>query len=55
MRLSLSFLRSINISLFSLLSIVCNLNTATTYYWKIVVKDNNGGQAIGQVWSFYSN
>lgn len=32
-----------------------NLNTATTYYWKIVVKDNNGGQAIGQVWSFYSN
>jgi hypothetical protein len=22
------------------------------YYWKVVVKDNKGGQTIGQVWSF---
>ena len=25
---------------------------STTYYWKVVVKDNKGGQTIGQVWSF---
>ena len=29
-----------------------NLSAATTYYWKVVVKDDKGGQAIGQVWSF---
>lgn len=23
-----------------------------TYYWKIVVKDNNAGQTIGQTWNF---
>ena len=28
------------------------LNASTTYYWKIVAKDNNGGQTIGQVWNF---
>jgi hypothetical protein len=28
------------------------LNAATNYYWKIVVKDNNGGQTIGQIWNF---
>lgn len=27
----------------------------TTYYWKIVVKDDKGGEAIGQVWSFKLN
>ena len=26
--------------------------TSATYYWKIVVKDNKGGQTIGQVWIF---
>lgn len=29
-----------------------DLSASTTYYWKIVVKDDNGGQAIGQIWSF---
>jgi fibronectin type 3 domain-containing protein len=29
-----------------------NLLSGTTYYFKVVVKDNNGGATIGQVWSF---
>ena len=29
-----------------------NLESSTNYYWKIVVKDNNGGQTFGQVWGF---
>lgn len=28
------------------------ISASTDYYWKIVVKDGNGGQAIGQIWSF---
>jgi len=28
------------------------LDPTTTYYWKIVAKDGNGGQTIGQVWNF---
>ncbi|GGA87612.1 hypothetical protein GCM10008015_30310 [Flavobacterium palustre] len=28
---------------------------ATTYYWKVVVKDNKGGETIGQIWSFKTN
>jgi len=28
------------------------LSPSSTYYWKIVAKDNNGGQTIGQVWNF---
>ena len=28
------------------------LIVATTYYFKVVVKDGNGGVSIGQVWSF---
>ena len=28
------------------------LTAASTYYFKIVVKDGNGGTSIGQVWSF---
>lgn len=28
------------------------LTAATTYYFKVVVKDGNGGVSIGQVWSF---
>lgn len=28
------------------------LTPASTYYFKVVVKDGNGGVAIGQVWSF---
>lgn len=29
-----------------------SLNPSTTYYWKVVVKDNQGGQTIGRIWSF---
>ncbi|WP_298551418.1 hypothetical protein [uncultured Algibacter sp.] len=29
-----------------------NLTAATTYYFKVVVKDVNGGVTIGQVWPF---
>lgn len=32
-----------------------NLSSATTYYFKIVVKDDKGGVTIGQVWSFNTN
>lgn len=34
-----------------------NVNTisATNYYWKIVVKDDNGGNTIGQIWNFRTN
>lgn len=28
------------------------VSPSTTYYWKVKVKDNQGGQTIGQVWSF---
>ncbi|TWO34518.1 fibronectin type III domain-containing protein [Seonamhaeicola sediminis] len=28
------------------------LSAASTYYFKIVVKDGNGGTTIGQIWSF---
>ena len=29
-----------------------NLVASSTYYFKVVVKDGNGGISIGQVWSF---
>lgn len=29
-----------------------NLTAASTYYFKVVVKDNKGGSSVGQVWSF---
>ncbi|WP_432222805.1 hypothetical protein ACRASX_06405 [Flavobacterium sp. TMP13] len=32
-----------------------NAVAATNYYWKVVVKDNNGGETIGQVWNFKTN
>ena len=28
---------------------------SSTYYWKVVVKDNKGGQSLGQVWYFKTN
>ena len=28
------------------------LAASTSYYWKVVVKDGQGGQTIGQVWNF---
>jgi fibronectin type 3 domain-containing protein len=31
---------------------VTNLISGTTYYFKVVVKDNNGGVTVGQVWRF---
>jgi len=29
-----------------------NVTGATSYYWKVVVKDDKGGETIGQVWNF---
>ncbi|PHQ57623.1 MAG: hypothetical protein COC16_00435 [Lutibacter sp.] len=29
-----------------------SLEISTTYYWKVVVKDGQGGETIGQIWSF---
>ncbi|MBA0882701.1 glycoside hydrolase family 78 protein [Flavobacterium undicola] len=31
------------------------LQAATNYYWRVVVKDNKGGETIGQVWYFKTN
>ena len=31
------------------------LSVATTYFFKVVVKDDKGGVTIGQVWSFSTN
>ena len=28
---------------------------ATTYYWRIDTKDNNGAKSIGQEWTFTTN
>jgi len=33
-------------------SIIKNVDPSTNYYWKVVVKDNKGGETIGQVWKF---
>lgn len=32
-----------------------SLQAATNYYWRVVVKDNKGGETIGSVWSFRTN
>lgn len=32
-----------------------SLEAATNYYWKIVVKDAAGGEAVGQIWPFHTN
>ncbi len=31
------------------------LNPSTEYYWKVVVKDNKGGETTGQTWKFKTN
>lgn len=31
------------------------LEPAKQYYWRVVVKDNKGGETIGQVWKFKTN
>lgn len=37
-------------------SLITNtLQPATNYYWKVVVKDNKGGETTGQVWNFKTN
>jgi len=33
-------------------NLVVNLAASTNYYWKVIVKDNNEGQTIGQDWNF---
>jgi hypothetical protein len=34
---------------------VTSLLPTRNYYWKVVVKDNKGGETIGQIWSFKTN
>lgn len=29
-----------------------DLISSNNYYWRVIVKDNNGGESIGQVWNF---
>lgn len=31
------------------------LQASTVYYWRVVVKDNRGGETQGQIWSFRTN
>ncbi|WP_291286470.1 hypothetical protein [Flavobacterium sp.] len=31
------------------------LSTSKEYFWKVVVKDNKGGETIGQIWKFKTN
>ncbi len=35
--------------------VASSLTAVTTYYWKVVAKDEKGGITIGQVWSFTTN
>jgi len=28
------------------------VDASSSYYWQVIVKDNNGGETIGQVWNF---
>ena len=32
-----------------------SVNPLTNYYWKVVAKDGEGGESIGQIWSFNTN
>ena len=36
----------------SALTLNRTIAASTKYYWKVTVKDNKGGQTVGQVWSF---
>ncbi len=36
-------------------SFEANLEAAKIYYWKVVVRDNKGGETNGQIWSFRTN
>ncbi|WP_264531897.1 hypothetical protein [Flavobacterium sp. N502540] len=31
------------------------LTTSKEYFWKVVVKDNKGGETVGQIWKFKTN
>lgn len=31
------------------------VNPATNYYWQVIAKDGEGGESIGQIWSFITN
>ena len=33
-------------------SLEITVAASTTYFWKVIVKDNNGGETIGQIWTF---
>ena len=32
-----------------------NLSSSTNYYWKVVVKDGQGSETIGQIWNFITD
>ena len=32
-----------------------DLTSSQSYYWKVVVKDDKGGQTIGQIWNFQTD
>jgi hypothetical protein len=36
-------------------TLAVTLEPAKEYFWKVVVKDNKGGETIGQVWKFKTN
>lgn len=36
-------------------TLTISTTTTTGYYWKVIVKDGNGGESVGQVWSFNTN
>jgi hypothetical protein len=36
-------------------SYTITLEAAKEYFWQVVIKDNNGGETIGQVWKFKTN
>lgn len=39
----------------ALVSTNVTIEPTKQYYWKVVVKDNKGGETIGQVWKFKTN
>jgi hypothetical protein len=36
-------------------SFAVSVAASKKYYWKVIVKDNKGGETIGQIWSFSTN
>jgi hypothetical protein len=39
----------------SALTVYYAVEPTKQYYWSVVVKDNKGGETIGQVWKFKTN